>query len=105
MRLDIKWVKCEGVDGAIVPGNFWSCGGGFARFARGGAHQLPRCLALDYRSVTIQSLFLLVLYTLIAFYLSSMFIDMFANAIIQLPSMHYRLGCSVGHLKYETCEL
>lgn len=60
---------------------------------------------LYYRSATIQSLFVLVLFMLIAFYLSSMFIDMFANAIIQLPSMHYRLGCSVDHLKYETCEL
>jgi hypothetical protein len=62
MRLDIKWVECEGVDGAVVPGNFWSCGGGFARFARGGARQSPSCLASCYRSAHLPSLILHALY-------------------------------------------
>lgn len=46
MRLDIKWVECEGVDGAVVPGNFWSCGGGFARFARGGSPPVAQLLGV-----------------------------------------------------------
>jgi hypothetical protein len=35
MRLDIKGVDVR--EGAVVSGNFWSCGGGFAPFARGGS--------------------------------------------------------------------
>jgi hypothetical protein len=100
MRLDIKWVECDGVDGAVVPGNFWSCGGGFAWFARGGARQL---LGVHYRS-TLQfssSHFKYVFFSL--YLMRSVIGDAFvcintqANAIIQLSSMHYRkLGCFIS---------
>lgn len=98
MRLDIKWVGCERV-GAVVPGNFWSCGGGFAWFARGGVAQ---GLALSIDQLT--SLILQVLYVFAVYFMRCV-MEMLSCLLIHRLMVLYSYHRSIDHLKYETCEL